>query len=183
MNRYIVLLRGVMPTGKNKVPMAQLRDVMTQAGYQHVRTWIQSGNLLVDTPDTAAQTAEKVRALIAEHIGPELMAAARTREDIQLVLAGMPFPAGHDPARVFYGFFESPPTRDTVSALLARDWGDNELVITPHAAYMYIPGDYTKARLNAAALEKHGGVRLTMRNANTLNKLVEMAGTPPLTDV
>jgi uncharacterized protein (DUF1697 family) len=46
---YVVLLRGVMPTGKNKVPMAQLRDVLSKAGFFNVRTYIQSGNVLVDT--------------------------------------------------------------------------------------------------------------------------------------
>ncbi len=40
---------------------------------------------------------------------------------------------------------------------------------------MYIPGDYTKAKLNAAVLEKATDVAITMRNGNTLNKLVEMA--------
>ncbi|NLD34588.1 MAG: DUF1697 domain-containing protein [Clostridiales bacterium] len=49
MHTLILLLRGVMPTGKNKVPMARLREVMEAAGYGRVRTWIQSGNLLIDT--------------------------------------------------------------------------------------------------------------------------------------
>ena len=49
MKRYVVLLRAVMPSGRNKVPMAQLREVLSEAGFENVRTYIQSGNALVDT--------------------------------------------------------------------------------------------------------------------------------------
>ena len=176
MNRYIVLLRGVMPTGKNRVPMAQLRAVMGQAGYGNVRTWIQSGNLLVDTEQPPGETAARVRTMIRERIGPDLTVIARTAAEVQSVLAGNPFQSSaHDPKRVFYAFFETPPGPETVDSLTARNWGDNALVVTPDAAYMYIPGDYTKAKLNAAALEKLSGVACTMRNANTLTKLVGMA--------
>ena len=49
MSTYIVLLRGVMPSGKNKVPMAQLREVLMRGGFGNVRTYVQSGNVLVDS--------------------------------------------------------------------------------------------------------------------------------------
>lgn len=176
MRTFIILLRGVMPTGKNRVPMARLREVMAAAGYGRVRTWIASGNLLVDTRESAPETAARVRALINQEIGPDLAVVARSPEEVARVLADNPFEgAGHDPARVFYAFFETRPGDDKLAALKQRDFGDNKLVITDFAAYMYIPGDYTKAKLNAAVLEKATGVAITMRNGNTLNKLVEMA--------
>lgn len=177
MHCHIVLLRGVMPTGNNRVPMAQLREVAAQAGYGHVRTWIQSGNLLVHTRETAAQTAGRFRALIKEHIGPDLAVIVRTPQEVSRVLAEDPFQGPpHDPARVFYAFFETQPSREALAALRSRDFGDNTLHITNDAAYMYIPGNYTKAGLNAAVLEKAAGVGVTMRNGNTLRKLEEMGG-------
>lgn len=45
--KYIVLLRGVMPTGKNKLKMADLREKLTRAGYEDVQSYIQSGNVLL----------------------------------------------------------------------------------------------------------------------------------------
>lgn len=175
MSTFIILLRGVMPTGKNKVPMARLREVMEAAGYGRVRTWIQSGNLLIDTQETAAQAAARVRALIRQEIGPDLAVIARSPQEIRQVLANNPFQGeGDDPARVFYAFFESPPKAEALAALRARDFGGNRLVMTEDAAYMYIPADYTKASLNAAVLEKAAGVAVTMRNGNTLRKLAEM---------
>lgn len=54
---FIVLLRGVMPKGKNKVLMAELRKVLTDYGYQDVKTYIQSGNVILNTEETAEEVA------------------------------------------------------------------------------------------------------------------------------
>jgi len=120
-----------------------------------------------------------VRALIRQEIGPDLAVIARSPQEIRQVLADNPFQdASDDPARVFYAFFESPPKAEALTALRARDFGGNRLVVAAHAAFMYIPADYTKASLNAAVLEKAAGVAVTMRNGNTLRKLAEMGEQP-----
>ena len=45
MNRFVVLLRGINVGGKNKLPMADLRAALGDAGYADVSTYIQSGNI------------------------------------------------------------------------------------------------------------------------------------------
>lgn len=79
MTTYIILLRGVTPTGKNKVPMGQLRDVLTMAGFRNVRTYIQSGNALVDTELSALETEKRIHDLIKEQIGADLVVVAHKR--------------------------------------------------------------------------------------------------------
>ena len=64
MTTFVILLRGVTPSGKNKVPMARLREVLEDAGFTHVRTYIQSGNVLIDTSLTAQEVEERVRDII-----------------------------------------------------------------------------------------------------------------------
>ena len=47
---HIILLRGVTPNGKNAIPkMSYLVDILTEAGFQHVRTYIQSGNIILES--------------------------------------------------------------------------------------------------------------------------------------
>lgn len=174
MERYVILLRGVMPTGKNKVPMARLREVMADAGYLNPRTWIQSGNLILDSGKSREATGEHVRELIHAQIGPELALAALTAEEIQETLDNNPFQQGYDQARVFYGFFTRPPAQQALDRIRDKEWTGCEARLGNGAVYMYIPMDYTKAPLNAGALEKLAGVPVTMRNANTLSKLVAM---------
>lgn len=174
MKTYILLLRGVMPVGKNKVPMAQLRDVLGKAGFGNVRTYIQSGNVFVDTEAPATEVERRVRELIKTHIGPDLAVVARTTAQLRKVLVGNPYQKGYDNSRIFFVLFASKPPADKVAALQAQDFGDEKLVITPDVAYMYIPGTYGRGKLSGNFLEKQLGVAATMRNFNTMNKLAGM---------
>ena len=175
MKTYIVLLRGVMPTGKNKVPMAELREVLTRAGFGNVRTYIQSGNALVDTDLSAKEVETRVHNLIKQHIGADLAVIARTATQLKKMLDESPFKSGHDLSRVFFVLFEKSPSAKKVKELLANDYSPEKLVITKNAAYMYIPGTYGRDTLSGGFLEKKLNVPATMRNFNTTSKLIEMS--------
>ena len=174
MKRWIILLRGVTPTGKNKVSMAALRQALTRAGFENVRTWIQSGYVLVDTELDRAQTAADVLRVLREDIKTDLAVIVKTAEEICEVLDGNPF-FDLPGERVFYGLFNDVPDRGKVADLLAQDFGEDLLRVSPNAVYTFIPGTASRTRLNNVWLQRKLGVNLTFRNANTLNKLVEMA--------
>jgi uncharacterized protein (DUF1697 family) len=174
MKTYIILLRGVMPTGKNKVPMAQLREALTKDGFQNVRTYIQSGNALVDSDSPAKDIEERVHELIKKHIGADLVVVVRTGTQLQKVLSENPFKAGYDISRMFFALFADAPPQMKVKELLARDFSPEKLAITRNAAYMFIPNTYGSDALSNNFLEKKLGVSATTRNFNTLNKLIEM---------
>ena len=175
MKTYIVLLRGVMPTGRNKVPMAQLREVLTKAGFGNVRTYIQSGNALVDTDLSAKEVETRVHDLIQKHIGADRAVVARTATQLKMVLDKNPFQIGYDISRVFFVLFTEPPSPQKVKELLANDFSPEKLAITKNAAYMFIPGTYGRDTLSGNYLEKKLGVPATMRNFNTTSKLIEMS--------
>lgn len=172
---YIILLRGVMPTGKNRVPMAALREVLADAGYENVRTYIASGNALVDSGKSAREIEKHVHDLIMKYIGPELTVVVRTGAELQKVLDNNPFTKGYDIARVFFTLFASAPAAALVKELTAQDYGEEEIVITKHAAYLYIPGNAGRNKLSNAFLERKLGVTMTARNFNTVGKLIEMS--------
>lgn len=176
MNSYIILLRGVMPVGKNKVPMAQLREVLTDAGFGDVRTYIQSGNVFVDTELSASDAERRIRELIVRRIGPDVVVIARTRSAIQKVFNSNPFEQGYDSSRVFFVLFAETPSADKVKKLADQDFGDEKLVIGRSYAVMYIPGQYGKGKLSNNFLEKQLGISATMRNFNTMSKLLELSG-------
>jgi uncharacterized protein (DUF1697 family) len=70
------------------------------------------------------------------------------------------------------------PAMEKVQELSAQDFGDEKLAFstTKDTAYMYIPGPYGRGRLSNNFLEKKLGVSATMRNFNTMSRLVEMSG-------
>jgi uncharacterized protein (DUF1697 family) len=165
---YIVLLRGVTPTGKNKTPMARLREVLTKAGFKEVRTYIQSGNVILRTNVSPAALEKRVHDLIKKHIGPELVIVARTAAQLKRVLDGNPFQKGHDISRVFFVSFAQTPSAEKIKELIAQDFSPEELVI---------PGSAARSKLSNNFLERKHRVSATTRNRNTLNTLIELAET------
>jgi uncharacterized protein (DUF1697 family) len=174
MNTYIVLLRGVMPTGRNRVPMAQLRQVMADEGFQNVRTYIQSGNVILRSKLSASELENRIHYLIKEHIGADLTIVARTRAQLQKILAGNPF-QNMDISRVFFTVFSKKPEPEKVNELVALDYSPEKLAIHEDAAYLFIPGNAARSKLSNNFLEKKLGVSATTRNFNTTNKLIELS--------
>ena len=156
------------------MPMAELRRMLSEAGFQNSRTYIQSGNALVESELSAREIEEQVRQLIKSEIGPDLVVVVRTRVQLQEVLNNNPFKEGYDISRVFFVLFGERPVAERVNELLAQDFGDEKLSINKYAAYMYIPGSYG-SKLSNNFLERKLGVSATMRNFNTLSKLVELS--------
>ena len=175
MTTYILLLRGVTPSGRNKIPMNRFRHELEKAGFAHVRTYIQSGNALVDT-ELPAHTVEKnVRDLIRNQIGPDLVVLARTGAQLEEAIEVNPFTKGYDISRVFFVSFAEKPPAEKVRELLSLDLSPEKLAFGENTAYMYIPGTYGRGTLSGNFLEKKLGVSATMSNFNTMNRLVTMS--------
>jgi uncharacterized protein (DUF1697 family) len=142
-----------------------------------VRTYIASGNALVDSDLSPKEIEEKVHDLIKKHIGPDLVVIVRTGDQLQKVLDENPFTEekGHDISRAFFMSFKAQPDAGKVKEILAQDYGEEKLVITKKAGYMYIPGSAARSILSNNGLEKKLGVSATTRNYNTTRKLIEMS--------
>lgn len=176
---HIILLRGVMPVGKNKVPMARLREVLTKAKFKNARTYIASGNALVDSELKARDVEKQVHDLIQKHIGPDLVVIVRSAKELQRLLDENPFGKSYAINRVFFTSFAEYPEAAKIKEALAADYGEEELRITRHGLYMFIPGSAARSKLSVSFLERRLGVSMTARNFNTVTKLVEMANEKP----
>ncbi|RMX14835.1 DUF1697 domain-containing protein [Vandammella animalimorsus] len=172
MHDFVAFLRGVMPRGKNAVKMADVRAVLAANGFQDVRTWIQSGNIALQTDWDAAATAARIQALLRAHLQVDLPAIVKTPAQLRAIWAGNPFSgSGYDEKRVFYTLCSAPLSDP--QGLSAQDYGEEQLAILPQAAYLYIPGDASRSRLGNAFLENKLGQVLTTRNGNTLRKMMD----------
>ncbi len=168
----IAFLRGVMPSGKNAVKMADVRIVLGDNGFNNVRTWIQSGNIALESKWAADETATRIHELLHTRLNVDLAVIVKTPNQLREILDGNPFSGStYDPKRVFFTLCNAPlvDTRD----LAAQDFGDEKLHICPCAAYLYIPQDASRSKLSNAFLEKQLGLSLTTRNGNTLRKMVD----------
>ena len=116
--RCVALLRGVNVGGKNRLPMADLRDIFTAACCAAVQTYIQSGNVVFEAAqDLAKRVPEIVTRAIRLRFGYETAVIVRSSEEVRQVVAANPFDTSGDPRFLQVAFLEDTPCAEAVSSL------------------------------------------------------------------
>jgi uncharacterized protein (DUF1697 family) len=177
MPTYVALLRGVNLGSHNKVAMPALRTIVEGLGYLDVATYIQSGNLILTSGDSATKVRTALEKAIAQEFGIDIVVVVRTRTQLKKVVDGNPFAKkAKDDRLVHVVFLADKPKADKVNALTSGEWGDDEVAVTGTEAYLHTPKGYGRAKLNNMLVEKKLGVAGTARNSRTTAKLLQLAG-------
>lgn len=173
MKTQIVLLRGVTPMGRNKVPMAALRGALEQAGLKDVRTYIQSGNVLVSTNLEPRRLERLVHDVIEENFGGDLVVLARDTAYFENALACNPF-AGEDPARLYFTLLSAPPEQAVLDAFLAPGYLPDRIEVMGDMAFVLCATKYSDLKINNNFIERKLKVSATTRVYNTIANLVSL---------
>jgi uncharacterized protein (DUF1697 family) len=177
MARYVALLRGINLGSHNKVAMPALRSLVEGLGYDDVTTYIQSGNVVLTSPASAAKVASAIREAIDKEFGLDVAVVVRTRQQLKKVVDGNPFSKkAKDAGHLHVVFFADKPKAADVKALTSADWGHDEVAVKGTEAYLHLPNGYGRAKLNNMLVEKQLGVAATTRNWRTTTKLLDLAG-------
>ena len=176
MTRWIALLAGINVGGKTTVPMAELRKVFTELGYQQVQTYIQSGNVLFEADtDSEATLLKAIRPALSAAFGWDIEVLLRTLPELEAVLAGNPFADRQDdPTKLLVTFLAAKPAADRVAKLQPPPGETGELKLVGREIYLHTPDGYGKSKLNNAQLAKLTGVAATTRNWKSVGKLREL---------
>jgi uncharacterized protein (DUF1697 family) len=174
MKTYTILLRGVMPTGKNKVPMAGLRAALVGAGVLDVRTYIQSGNVVARSDLGQAALEKLVHDVIADHFGGDIVVVARIADRFRAILERNPF-VGVDTSKLYFTILASKPDARRLKDFLAADYAPDEVRVVGDVVYVLYDTRYSDSKVNNNFIERKLGVSATTRNFNTMSKLVELS--------
>jgi uncharacterized protein (DUF1697 family) len=172
--RYLGLLRGVNVGGKNKLPMADLRALFESLGYADVQTFIQSGNVLFSS--AAVVKPSVLATAIHEAFGLDVPIVLRTAAALGKVLRANPF-VDFDPAALHVGFMATKAEPSLISAIDADAFAPEQFSIRGEEIYLYLPNGMARTKL-PAYLDRRLKVPTTVRNWNTVAKLVELATAP-----
>ena len=107
MTRAVVLLRGINVGGHNRIKMAALTAVLEGIGCTDVVTYLQSGNVVVTTGLTPARLEAAARAALVKE-GLDVAVLVRTAEDLDVVVAGLPFAGELDVKLLHVAFLSGP---------------------------------------------------------------------------
>ena len=189
MATHVALLRGINVGGKNKVAMADLREVVAELGHDDVSTYIQSGNVLFSPDQGDADTSALAAALaaaITDRLGVSAPVVVLTRDELAAAIAANPFPAEPDPKRVHAVLLSGALGAEAAGKIddaLARSAGKDardELATVGRTLYLHTPDGFGNSELAAAVLRivtsPRAGVTGTARNWATMTKLLELCG-------
>lgn len=173
--KYIALLRGVTPTGKNKIPkMSYLVEVLEEVGFKNVSTYIQSGNILLDTDLKRDDTENLIHNTILDKIGADLSIIIKEKDQLQKSVIENPFDNAYDFSRIHLVFTNENIDTDKLEIIKSRNFGLEKFAVGSECLYLYLPRDAKPKRLNTNYIEKQLSLTMTMRKLNVINHLVEL---------
>jgi uncharacterized protein (DUF1697 family) len=173
---WVSLLRAINLGSRNKVSMSVLRGLLEQAGFQDVRTYVQSGNIITRSshrsPDAVAAA---IGSIVAEHFAVDTPVAVRSPAQLRAVLEWNPFPeaAAERPKLVTVCHLLATPKPADVEGLLGETGTEPIAVRGDEVVIDYANGSHS-SKVTPAWLSRRLKVEGTARNWRTLTALVEM---------
>jgi uncharacterized protein (DUF1697 family) len=177
MPRQIVLLRGVNLGARNRISMPELRDALESAGFDDVRTHLQSGNVVVSSRTSADRVTRTVERLIADRFGLEIEVVVRTRAQLAGVVRRNPLArVALDPKRYQVSFLAAKLAPAVLTKLEAAAVAPEAFVVSGREVFAWHPNGVARSKLWSLLAGRGLGVTATARNWTTVTKLLELAG-------
>lgn len=177
-SRIVALLRCINVGTRNRIAMADLRELTQQAGFGEVRTHLQSGNVVfsAETGTAAEEAARAIERQIERGLGLQVPVLARTADDLAGVAARNPLgTVATNPSRLLVSFLSGPVDAARLADLSPDDYAPDRYALGEREIYVWAPNGASETKLTHAFWERRLGLTATARNWNTVLKLAEMA--------
>lgn len=170
---YLILFRGV--GGKTQLPVQALRKKLSEAGFENVATYINSGNAIVRSRMSRKMVIATVAELCRAQFDFNKTILAPTLAEWDDLIARNPFAraAANAPTTVHAALLESAPKTEDIERVRACAVKAEALEVIENFAYLHTPHGFGKSKM-AARFDRWIGVTNTARNWNTVLKLAEL---------
>jgi uncharacterized protein (DUF1697 family) len=169
---YILLFRGV--GGATQLPTAPLRAALTEAGFENVATYINSGNAVLRSALTREEVIASAARICEERFGFTKAIHAPTLAEWEALVANNPFPGFEAGKHLHAAVLAGDPAREAIDRLNAHADAGEAIEVVGRVAYLDTPNGFGRSKLGEK-FDKWIGVENTARNWNTVLKLLEMA--------
>ncbi|HEX5095832.1 MAG TPA: DUF1697 domain-containing protein [Acidimicrobiia bacterium] len=174
MTVHIALLRGINVGGKGVLKMSDLRDICAGAGCTDVATYIQSGNVVFSHSTASADSvASMLERALQQATGRDVAVMVRSRAQLQKVVDKNPY-KNAEPQTLHVAFLAAAPAAAAINAFDRAKYAPEEFVVAGRDVYLHLPNGVGKTKLLPPLTAKLPAA--TVRNWNTVQKLLEMAG-------
>ena len=179
MKRYIALLRGVNISGKNKVPMAELKKGFEELGFAEVRTYLNSGNVIFSSDEGNIEGfTNQIETMIQRFFGFDIPVFVISKEALEDILAYAPDWWGNEDKATYDNliFIIPPTTFADVFGEIGEPKEEFEKIKNYKEAvfWSFSRKDYQKTNWWPKTASTNISAKLTIRTANTVRKIVGM---------
>ena len=177
MTTHLALLRGINVSGHNMLKMDALKTTLEASGFENVVTYIQSGNVFVDTnEENAASVGFKIKQEIFKVFGHEVPIVVIGKSDLEACLKNNPFLKEKevDTKKLYVAFISTTLRSDSINDLKMSQVKPDEAHIDESRIYIKYAVGAGKTRFDQKYIEKKLNVTATIRNWNTVTNLLNM---------
>jgi uncharacterized protein (DUF1697 family) len=164
---FIAFLRAINVGGTGMLAMKELSSLCSDLGFQNVRTYIQSGNLIFESALVEKAVKAKLEEALAKRMGKRVDVAVRTPGELQAIVKDNPF-SDAIPAKVLVFFLPTQVANTVLENVVAP--GGEQVRLGKREIYVYYPDGMGRSKLKLPF-----GGQATARNINTVTTLVAMA--------
>ena len=175
MKTYIALLKGINVGGHKKIPMADLRELLSKLGFKNVKTYIQSGNVIFDSIELSPIQIETIISrTIFDHFGFDVAVIVRAPQELKRIFEACPFSEQKKKASYFMLLHKAPDDKMVKSAS-EKVYEGEDYKIKGDCIYYYTEKGFGRAKFNVNFFEGKLKTFATARNYKTMVKLLELS--------
>ncbi len=177
--RHVVLLRGINLARHNRIAMSDLRSALEADGSGEVVTYLQSGNVVLNSRSSPARVASDVNALIKKRFGFDIAVLVRSHAELAAVVRCNPFASvAVDPKRYMVTFTSAVLPVAGVARLQAVVAPQDPFAVIGREIYSWHPAGFGRSPLWERLSARTMGIAATSRNWSTVTALLGLAGRP-----
>lgn len=172
MQKHIALLRGINVGGHRMVPMATLRTLAEEAGFGGARTYVASGNLIVESDAVGSATEQVLERAIERHFGFHVDVIVRSQQQWSDYAQNNPFPAEsqQSPNLVMICVGKEAATEADLAALQGKAAPNERVALSGDVLWLYFGDGSARSKLGSGTSK----AIWTTRNWKTVLRLAEM---------
>jgi uncharacterized protein (DUF1697 family) len=174
--KYVTFLRGINVGGKNMIKMELLREMFSSIGFENVKSYINSGNVIFETVESDDNVlSAKIAAAITATFSFKINVMTRTIAEIENLVKNNPFAGQFENDKDLHVFFLDEDLSDEKRELLLTQANENEMfAFKPRTIFCFLRISILDSIVGKGFIDKKLKVSATARNWRTVNKILEI---------
>ena len=160
------------------IKMDTLRQLYSDLGFENVKTYIQSGNVVFQFKQIDnKKLADRIEKEITKRFEFQVPVLVKEINELKEIVNQNPFlkDTSKDISFLHVTFLSDIPTKENLDKIINGQYQQDEFQIFEKSVYLYCPNSYSNSKLTNSFFESKLKVTATTRNWKTTNELINIS--------